>query len=91
MPVTPFLVWEEAQAIRLQKVNALFRVRLASGDGRTCKEAEAVMTGARAQSRAHGAACHLRALQIDPAMSHQPTNAKVRPKLRATAISAIRW
>ena len=42
------------------------------------------------RSRAHAAACHSRALKISPAISHQPTHAKVRPKLRATAISAIR-
>ena len=32
----------------------------------------------------------MRALQIDPTMSHQPTSAKVRPKLRAIVISQKR-
>jgi hypothetical protein len=53
------------------------------------KRAEAPRKGGRGAPVPRPAACHSSALQICPTISHQPTSAKVRPKLRAT-ISAIR-
>jgi len=47
-------------------------------------------TEARASVPRHAAACHSSALRISPTISHQPTSAKVRPEMRAIAISAIR-
>jgi hypothetical protein len=49
------------------------------------------ITSAREQGADFGPALiHSSALKISPTISHQPTSAKARPELRATAISAIR-